>query len=496
MHHHNNFLIFREVFWHTLYQKPLYEYYPEVYFDHNVYGPFFSLIIAPFAVVPVWLGLVLWCVALSMFLYWAVCKSTLCKYQQIFIFWFCAHELLTALFMQQFNVAIAAIILLSFWFVEKERDEWATFFIVIGTLVKLYGVVGLAFFFFSKHKVKYVLSFMLWLVILFCLPMLYSGVDYQLEQYREWYYCLLDKNADNMFSGGTNISLLGLFRKISHCATYSDLWLIVPGLLLFGLPCLRLAQYGNVAFRQTLLASVLMFVCLFSTGTESSGYIIALTGVVIWYTAAPWKRTGWDIALMVFAFILTSMSPSDLFPAYLRKELVQPYALKALPVAIVWFRLCYEMLTKDYGADGSGTPATGPCRQLIRRFAEDERLMQFVRFCITGTLAAAVHYGIYFVLQRWINVNVAYAAGYLLSAVGNFFLTSYFTFRTLPSWKKFLGFAGSHGLNFVLHNVLFYLFLLLGVHRLVAPPLVMLVAMLVQFSILRVVFMSRRSRAV
>jgi hypothetical protein len=92
----------------------------------------------------------------------------------------------------------------------------------------------------------------------------------------------------------------------------------------------------------------MMFIVLFSTGSESSGYITPLIGVVIWYTAAPWKRTKWDVALLVFVFILSSMSPSDLFPAYLRREFVQPYALKALPVTIVWFKLCYEMLTKDY----------------------------------------------------------------------------------------------------------------------------------------------------
>ena len=45
---------------------------------------------------------------------------------------------------------------------------------------------------------------------------------------------------------------------------------------------------------------------------------------------------------------LTSLSPSDLFPAFIRKELVQPYALKALPVALVWLRLCYEIMSKDY----------------------------------------------------------------------------------------------------------------------------------------------------
>lgn len=357
MHSHNNFLIFRGVFWHTWQQVSLFAEYPAEYWDVNHYGPLFSLVIAPFAVVPEWLGLLLWCLMLSLFLYVAIRRSLLTDRQQLFVLWFCAHELLTALYMQQFNIAIAAIILLAFFLIEKERDASAAFFIVLGTLVKLYGVVGLAFFFFSKHKLRFVLSLIGWSVVLFALPMIISGPEYIVGQYAEWIDCLAGKNTENLFADHQNISLLGMVRKISGVATYSDLWLIVPGLLLFGLPYLRFSQYKYMAFRQTLLASVLMFVLLFSTGSESSGYIIALIGVVVWYTCVPWKRTGWDVALLVFAFVLTSLSPSDLFPAYLRKTFVQPYALKALPVAIIWFKLCYEMLLNDYA------PATTACAQ-------------------------------------------------------------------------------------------------------------------------------------
>ena len=350
MHSHNNFLIFRGVFWHTWQQTSLFEAYPAEYFDVNHYGPLFSLIIAPFAVVPEWLGLILWCLVLSFFLYLAIRRSLLTNRQQLFVFWFCAHELLTALYMQQFNIAIAAIILLAFFLIEQERDTSAAFFIVLGTLVKLYGVVGLAFFFFSKHKVRFVLSLLGWGVVLFLLPMLISNVEYITGQYAEWFNCLMGKNDENMMASHQNISLLGMVRKISGCTTYSDLWLIVPGLLLFAAPYLRFSQYKFMAFRQTLLASVLMFVVLFSTGSESSGYIIPFVGIVIWYTAAPWQRTSWDVALLVFAFVLSSLSPSDLFPAYIRKEWVQPYALKALPVTLIWLKLCYEMYTKDYAA--------------------------------------------------------------------------------------------------------------------------------------------------
>ena len=347
MHSHNNFLVFRGSFWHAWQGLPLYAEYPQEYWDINHYGPLFSLVIAPFAVVPEWLGLLMWCIALSLGLYVAVRRSLLTSGQQLFVLWFCAHELLTALYMQQFNIAIAAIIVGAFFLIEKERDATAAFLIVLGTLVKIYGIVGLAFFFFSKHKVRFVAALAVWSAVMFVAPMVLSSPDYVVGQYQAWMVDLASKNSENAEALMQNISLLGMTHRVTGLE-FSDLWLIVPGLVMFGIPYQRINQYQNVAFRQTLLASVLMFTVLFSTGSESSGYIIALVGVVVWYTAAPWQRNRWDVALMIFVFVLTSLSPSDLFPAYLRKEWVQPYALKALPVTIVWFKLCYEMWTRDY----------------------------------------------------------------------------------------------------------------------------------------------------
>ena len=110
----------------------------------------------------------------------------------------------------------------------------------------------------------------------------------------------------------------------------------------------RLTQWKNEAFWLQILSAILMFVVLFSTGSESSSYIIALIGCVTWHCCVPWKRTKTDIALMVFAFIVTSLSPSDLFPAFIKKNIIQPYALKALPVAIIWIKLMTELISKDY----------------------------------------------------------------------------------------------------------------------------------------------------
>ena len=96
----NNYLIFKQVFWHVINQLPLYIHYPNEYFDLNLYGPTFSLVIAPFAVLPTWWGMLLWLVALTLLLFVAVRHNVFTQYQQIFIFWFCAHELLNGVQMQ------------------------------------------------------------------------------------------------------------------------------------------------------------------------------------------------------------------------------------------------------------------------------------------------------------------------------------------------------------------------------------------------------------
>ena len=347
-HRHNNFLIFRGVFWHTIQKLSLYDFYPTEYNDHNHYGPIFSLVIAPFAVVPDAIGLLGWLVVLALGMYYAVRRLPLEEGRQIFLYWFCAHELLTALQMQQFNIAIAAIIIGSFAAIEKGKEVTAAFLIVLGTFVKLYGVVGLAFFFFVKRKPRFILALIGWSVVCFVAPMLISSPEYVVGQYVEWYERLAAKNGENTFSLMQNISLLGMIRKVSGSASYSDLLVILPGLALFGLPYLRFGQYRHLAFRYAILSSVLLFVVLFSTGSESSTYIIPFAGIALWYATSPWKRSGWDVALLVFAFVLSSLSPSDLFPRSLREAYVLPYALKALPPTLIWLRLSYELLTRDY----------------------------------------------------------------------------------------------------------------------------------------------------
>ena len=345
----NNYKIFKNVFFHTIDKLPLYKEYPLEYFDHNHYGPIFSLLIAPFAVLPDYLGISLWSLFNAGVLAWAITQLPLKSKQINAILWICLHELLTTLLGLQFNPMMTAIIILSFVYIEKGKDFWSAFFIILGVFVKLYGIVGLAFFFFSKNKIKFILSLFFWSAVLFTLPMLISSPEYIIQTYQEWFARLVEKNSENTgLNSYQDISLMGMIRRFFQDSSISNLPILIGGVILFGLQYLRIKEYKVESYRLMLLASVLIFTVIFSSGSESPTYIIAFVGVAIWIVIQPKPISKLYIGLFIFALILTSLSPSDLIPKFIKDNYIRPYALKALPCVLIWFAIVYEMLKNKF----------------------------------------------------------------------------------------------------------------------------------------------------
>ena len=346
-HTFNNYLIFKYVYWHTVDFQNLYNNYPE-YLDSNHYGPLFSVFIAPFALLPDGLGMVLWNIANVSILLWGIYSLPISINKRSIIAWICTHETLTALFSFQFNIALTGVIILSFSYLLKKKEFQSAFFIAFGTFVKLYGIVGLAFFFFTKNKVKFIISGLIAFAILFAIPMAISSPAFIIQSYGDWYNSLVHKNELNAsLTSFQDISVMGMARRISGNINIPNGPFLLGGLLLFALPYLRIKQYKNLAFRMMLLASTLIFTVIFSSGSESPTYIIAFAGVAIWFIVQPNPKQPWVIALFVFAFLLTSLSPTDIFPKPV-KEFIRLYSLKALPCIIIWLTIIYQMMKQDF----------------------------------------------------------------------------------------------------------------------------------------------------
>ena len=145
-----------------------------------------------------------------------------------------------------------------------------------------------------------------------------------------------------------DICLMGMVRRISGNNSIPNWPFLGAGVILFALPYLRIKQYKEPVFRLLLLSSTLIFTVIFSTSSESPTYIIAFTGVAIWFVTQKKPLKAWQVVLFVFAMALTSFSPSDLFPKFIRNEFIKPYSLKALPCVLIWLAITYQLLTSDF----------------------------------------------------------------------------------------------------------------------------------------------------
>ena len=348
----NNYDIFAGVYDHTILQTNLYLPYPGEYIDTNHYGPLFSILIAPFAILPDYLGCFLWCVLNAWVLFYAIRQLQLTEKQQNIILLIGLIEMMTAIHNVQFNPMLTGWIMLSYVLIEKEKDFWATLFIVAGFFIKIYGIAGIAFFWFSRHKVKFIVSFLFWAVVLFCLPMIISSPRFIIQSYKDWLNALVEKNAQNIDAEDSNlmqdISVMGMIRRIFNYNHLRNYFITIPAAILYTLPFLRISQYKQAAFKTSYLCLAMIGVVIFSSSAESSTFVIAVTGIGIWYVIQDDSKKKWNTALLIFVILLTSLSPTDLFPPYVREHFILPYSLKALPCFIVWCVLMYQLLFKDF----------------------------------------------------------------------------------------------------------------------------------------------------
>ncbi len=344
----NNYLIFKYAYFHAVDHLNLYIVHPE-HLDTNHYGPFFSLLIAPFAILPNYLGMFFWQLANVMFLYFAIKQLPITTTKVNAVYWIVAHEMLTSMFSFQFNISIAAIIILAYVFIERKQNFWAAFVIMLGTFVKLYGIVGLAFFFFAKEKPKFIAYCFFWAIVFLVAPMIFFTPSYILQSYHDWYISLSEKQMLNAsLTSMQDISVMGMVRRIAQDASIPNLPFLLGGLILFALPYLRIKQYKEPIFRLLFLASTLIFTVIFSNSSESPTYVIAFAGVAIWFVVQERPIDKGTIALFVLALLLTTLSASDLFPRSIRENYIKPYSLKALPCILIWLVLTYELLTKQF----------------------------------------------------------------------------------------------------------------------------------------------------
>ena len=349
-HKSNIYRIFKYSFIHSQKNLNLYLQYPLHHDDVFLYGPTFAVLIAPFAMLPDYLGLTLWVIFNVSILFYAIKQLPIKEAYQNAILILASHEMMNASSWLQFNATIAACIILGFVFIIKGREHLALLFIVFATITKIYGVVAFSFFFFSKKKVQFILYTIFWSFVWFILPIIIMPFSFLIETYQNWFQALVYKSTKNITGVSRqyfyqDISVMGLIRRNINSSFNNDAIILVIASITFLTKYLKYKFFHDLRFQLYFLCSVLLFVVIFSTGSESPTYIIAFPACCIWFLIQPPSK--WVNAFFVFCLLIVSFSYSDLLTKYTREFSMQ-HSLKALPCFMLWLIIIFQILTNQF----------------------------------------------------------------------------------------------------------------------------------------------------
>ncbi len=335
--HYNNYIIFKHSFAHLINGQDLFIHYEQEYFDLYKYSPTFALFMGLFWYLPDLLGLILWNIFNVSLLYWGLKRLPFFKKNHAAIaMWIVLIEMLTSIQNEQSNAMIAGLIIGSFALIEEKKNIWAALCITLTVYIKLFGIVAFALYLLYPQRWKLVGYTIFWTVVLAVLPLVVCSWDQLLIQYQSWGNML-----DNDHSTSLGYSVMGWFESWFGWLP-NKTWVVLIGAALFCLPYLRFPKYRDLRFRLLFLASVLLWIVIFNHKAESPTFVIAMSGVAIWFFAS--QRSILDKVLLFFAILFTSLASTDLFPKPIRLTYIVPYTLKVVPCILVWIKIMYELL--------------------------------------------------------------------------------------------------------------------------------------------------------
>ncbi len=333
--HYNNYLIFKQSFFHLIENMDLYQLYPNEHWDYFKYSPTFSLLIAPLAILPDTFGLFIWNLLNVLVLFYALWKLPFQSDKtRLFMIAFILIELIESIQNSQSNGLIAGLIVFAFVFLEKKQSVLASLFIVMTIFIKLFGLVSIALLILYPDKLKLITYTICWTLIFAILPLIVISIP-QLSFLNYSWVNLLQQ--DHSISWGLSVAgLLHSWFGVEHRNV-----ILIIGVGLFCLPFLKYKFFCELKFRLFFLSSILIWIVIFNYKAEAPTFIIAISGVIIWFVSQKIKTE--NVILLITTFILTAFSATDIFPNSVRANYFEAYVLKALPYILIWLKIIYDL---------------------------------------------------------------------------------------------------------------------------------------------------------
>lgn len=333
---HHNFMIFAQStidFWNGV--NPYGSDWAHNHHDFFLYGPLFSVLFAPFAFLPAWLGPFAWNL-FNFTLYFLAIFTLPDQYsrnQKARIFLFTFLILATTQLSFQYNVAVAYLFIFAFSLLERGKAFWAVTLILISGFTKVYGIFELGLLICYPRFWRNMGYVVIVSGVLLLLPMLKLHAAEVVPYYRSWIDSLSTHQDTRTWQ--TIFYLRPFFATAPPYAMYIQIGSISALAVMFAA---NFRRFSSFAFRAQSLGILMGWVILLSSAAEKHTYVIALLGYLIWYFSRQPGRI--DKILFWFAFLVLVVVPVDLLcPVWLMEFLIGQLQLNLWIFVVIWVRM-------------------------------------------------------------------------------------------------------------------------------------------------------------
>jgi len=345
----NNFRVFRSASLNLFAGRDLYAAHPEQHFDFYKYSPTFALLFAPLAYLPFALAYLCWSLLNALLLWYALDRLLPERPATVAL----ALVYLEVLFSMQYgqsNALVAALLILAFVALEQGRQGRAAALLGVDAFIKIFPLAGLSFALFHPRRARFALLAAAALVGLALLPLAVVPPHELATQYRSW----RATEAADALQGHRGYALMQyLYMWLG--ADWPNWPVQLAGTTLLLLPlALGRRRWDDAAFRRLFLGTLLVYLVLFNHQSERATFVVAYTGIAIWYASAPTERL--RTAVMTLTLLVMVVHDVDIVPRWVKNEILIPYRIKGIPCLVAWLVMEWQLFVTARRSAPGETP--------------------------------------------------------------------------------------------------------------------------------------------
>ena len=305
-----------------------------------LYTPVFTVLFAPIAFLPDYIGGFVWNLTNYTLMYWAVMTlPDKIAVPKLKIFLYLLLLLEQSVFPFQYNITVCYIYLYAFTLLEKDKPVLAGLLIMLSATTKIYGVFELALLFCYKNTFRNFCYAALFGAAFLISPAIVKGFDGLLPYYGEWWNILHEHNTEQIYISLIHLPPIRPFM-VPHSGEVQLGSLAILAVIFFA----TYKRWGDFTYRVRMLAVLMGWILLFSDASENHTYIIAFSGFMMFYYTKP-EHTKFDKTLYWVNWFVFGVMPVDvLFPVPVYAYICRTLWLDVCLFTTTWVYMVYYTL--------------------------------------------------------------------------------------------------------------------------------------------------------